>query len=186
MHSHAERGNDHVGSGSLIDRSHAQQRNAAWDAPRPAAGARLEFCALVTQSVTGCIPTQSVGTIMWDLALLLIVPHAQQRNAAWDAPRPAAGARLESCVLVTRSVTGCIPTQSVGMIMWGLALDRSHAQQRNAAWDAPRPAAGARLESCALVTQSVTGCIPLLRVGTIICFYFSQSAFGINRPWLPL
>ncbi|KAE9645605.1 hypothetical protein EJA71_11095 [Pseudomonas sp. PB106] len=34
------------------DRSHALRGNAFWDAPRP-----------VTRSVTGCIPTRSVGTI---------------------------------------------------------------------------------------------------------------------------
>ena len=36
---------------------------------------------------------------------------------------------------------------------------RSHALRGNAAWDALRPQVG--------LTQSVTGCIPLLRVGTI-------------------
>ncbi|AZE59216.1 hypothetical protein PFLU3_28850 [Pseudomonas fluorescens] len=38
------------------DRSHAPRGNAAWDAPRPQ-------CVQVTQSVTGCITTRSVGTI---------------------------------------------------------------------------------------------------------------------------
>jgi len=74
--------------------------------------------------------------------------------------------------MVTQSVTGCIPTQSVGTIITATRpawiIDRSRAPRGNAAWDAPRPALGARLESCALVTQSVTGCIPLLRVETII------------------
>ncbi len=37
------------------DRSHAPRGNASLDAPRP---------LFVTQSVTGCIPTQSMGTIM--------------------------------------------------------------------------------------------------------------------------
>ncbi|KAB0502851.1 hypothetical protein F7R14_19690 [Pseudomonas lini] len=44
-------------------RSHALRGNAAGDAPRSARDARLESCALVTRSVTGCIPTRSVGTI---------------------------------------------------------------------------------------------------------------------------
>jgi len=47
----------------MTDRSHAPRGNTSWDAPRPAVAARLEYCAMVTQSVTGCIPTQSVGTI---------------------------------------------------------------------------------------------------------------------------
>ncbi|MBA1256670.1 AraC family transcriptional regulator, partial [Pseudomonas carnis] len=38
------------------DRSYAPRGNAAPDAPRPAP-------EVVTRSVTGCIPTQSVGTI---------------------------------------------------------------------------------------------------------------------------
>ncbi|PRW94836.1 hypothetical protein C7A10_04200 [Pseudomonas fluorescens] len=38
------------------DRSHAPRGNAAPDAPRPAP-------EVVTRSVTGCIPTLSVGTI---------------------------------------------------------------------------------------------------------------------------
>ncbi len=40
-------------------RSHALRGNAAPDAPRPG----FTPCAMVTQSVTGCITTQSVGTI---------------------------------------------------------------------------------------------------------------------------
>ena len=51
-------------SRSHTDRSHAPRGNAAGDAPRPAVDARLESCAMVTQSVTGCIPTRSVGTII--------------------------------------------------------------------------------------------------------------------------
>ncbi|KAB0500665.1 hypothetical protein F7R14_25460 [Pseudomonas lini] len=51
-------------SRSHSDRSHAPRGNAAGDAPRSARDARLESCAMVTQSVTGCIPTRSVGTII--------------------------------------------------------------------------------------------------------------------------
>ena len=47
----------------------------------------------VTQSVTGCIRTRSMGTIV---NLTLIVPTLQRGNASQDAPRP-----LED---VTRSV----------------------------------------------------------------------------------
>jgi len=47
----------------------------------------------VTQSVTGCIRTRSIGTIV---NLTLIVPTLQRGNASQDAPRP-----LED---VTRSV----------------------------------------------------------------------------------
>jgi hypothetical protein len=46
--------NPHVGAaeGCDLDRSHAPRGSASWDALRP-----------VTRSVTGCIPTQSVGMI---------------------------------------------------------------------------------------------------------------------------
>jgi len=64
MHYHAERGNDLNKNRVDEDRSHALRGNAAQDAPRPAAGARLESCAVVTRSVTGCITTRSVGTII--------------------------------------------------------------------------------------------------------------------------
>src|SRR5688500_11169406 len=62
LHSHAERGNDHrcfaLGAwlkNSHVDRSHAPRGNASTDAPRSAPEG--------TQSVPGCVPTQSVGTI---------------------------------------------------------------------------------------------------------------------------
>ena len=40
--------------------------------------------------------------------------HALRGNAAGDAPRSALDAKLVSCAMVTRKVTECIPTQSVG------------------------------------------------------------------------
>ncbi|MBR7214222.1 hypothetical protein E1K68_15820 [Pseudomonas sp. B2021] len=43
------------------DRSHAPRGTAAPDAPRPAP-------EVVTRSVTGCIPTQSVGTIGFQIS----------------------------------------------------------------------------------------------------------------------
>jgi hypothetical protein len=56
MHAHAERGHDQfpVADSRLIDRSHALRGNAGPDALR---------LLLVTRSVKGCMPTQSVGTI---------------------------------------------------------------------------------------------------------------------------
>ncbi|AUO48972.1 hypothetical protein C1C98_27760 [Pseudomonas ogarae] len=56
LHAHAERGNDHVAGAGISIVPHAPRGNAARDAPRSASGR-------VTQSVTGCITTQSVGTI---------------------------------------------------------------------------------------------------------------------------
>ena len=41
--------------------------------------------------------------------MILIVPTLLRGNAAQDAPRPLLN--------VTQSVTGCIPTQSVGTII---------------------------------------------------------------------
>ncbi|SDS55555.1 hypothetical protein SAMN04490206_0975 [Pseudomonas umsongensis] len=75
--------------------------------------------------------------------------HAPRGNAAGDAPRSAFGARLESGASVTRSVTGCIPTQERGndqpAALRALRTDRSHAPRGNAAGDAPRSAFDARL-----------------------------------------
>ncbi len=45
-----------------FDRSHAPRGNASSDAPRPAKDAHQ--AGGVTRSVTGCIPTRSVGTII--------------------------------------------------------------------------------------------------------------------------
>ncbi|WP_205927647.1 hypothetical protein, partial [Pseudomonas viridiflava] len=55
-----------------------QRGNAAQDAPRP--------LWRVTQTVTGCMPTRSMGTI--SVGSGLIVPTLQRGNAAQDAPRP--------------------------------------------------------------------------------------------------
>ncbi len=41
---------------------------------------------------------------------------------------------------VTRSVTGCIPTRSMGTISVLETCDRSYALRGNASQDAPRPA----------------------------------------------
>ena len=45
------------------DRSHAPRGNASRDAPRSSHTAGVEPGTDLTQSVTGCIPTRSVGTI---------------------------------------------------------------------------------------------------------------------------
>ena len=46
-----------------------------------------------------------------------------------DAPRPTLGAKAEACA-VTRSVTGCVPTQSVGTIIASNADVNGRAQNR--------------------------------------------------------
>ena len=71
--------------GTDDDRSHAPRGNAASDALRPTGDARLKSRAVVTRSVTGCVPTQSVGTIVLsyvdvplcplELAALLVGEH---------------------------------------------------------------------------------------------------------------
>ncbi len=80
MHYHAERGND-KGAAAVEDRS----SRSAWECRQGRSAFRFWK---VTQSVTGCITTQSVGTIRlrrrWK-----IVPHAPRGNAARDAPRSA-------------------------------------------------------------------------------------------------
>ncbi|MCO8314538.1 hypothetical protein, partial [Pseudomonas mandelii] len=45
------------------DRSHALRGNASRDAPRSCLTTDTMPNTVVTQSVTGCIPTRSVGTI---------------------------------------------------------------------------------------------------------------------------
>ncbi len=108
----------------------------------------------VTQSVTGCMPTQSVGTIRWRggersfLTLRVGMPpgtlrvpllegdaerhgmhaHAERGNdqvavavndrssrSAWECRQGRSAFRFWK---VTQSVTGCMPTQSVGAIRW--------------------------------------------------------------------
>jgi hypothetical protein len=63
--------------------------------------------------------------------------HAPRGNAAWDALRSAVDTRLESCAMVTRSVTGCIPTQSVGTIN---SQDQQHREQAHSHLKQSRPA----------------------------------------------
>jgi hypothetical protein len=86
-----------------VDRSHALRGNAARDAPRSAVDARLESCARVTRSVTGCIPTQSVRTIsgcrelliwlwLW-LLILICLPLSQRPNAGVAQGAPRQGCR---------------------------------------------------------------------------------------------
>ena len=62
----------------------------------------------MTQSVTSCIPTRSMGTISVEAAVM-IVPTLLRGNASQDAPRPLWN--------VTQSVTGCMPTRSMGTII---------------------------------------------------------------------
>jgi hypothetical protein len=87
----------------IVDRSHAPRGNAAGDAPRSAVDARLESCAGGTRSVTGCIPTQSVGTIsgcrelliwlwLW-LLILICLPLSQRPNAGVAQGAPRQGCR---------------------------------------------------------------------------------------------
>ena len=63
-------------------RSHALRGNAAPDAPRPG----FTPCATVTQSVTGCITTQSVGTINGERSRPSPWPNASK---TWPPTPPA-------------------------------------------------------------------------------------------------
>ncbi len=165
------------------DRSHAQQRNASGDAPRSAFGgnAGVTGCNLVlcagaikpcgdgrapppdygatgTQSVPGCIPTRSMGTI-WGGGgrSAMIVPaksmgmirlrgdddrsHALRGNASGDAPRSAFGGNA--------GVTGCNLVLCAGAIK---PCGDGRAPPKTAARRG---------------TQSVPGCIPTQSVGMI-------------------
>ena len=64
----------------ITDRSHAPRGNAAGDALRSTADTRLESCARVTRSVTGCIPTRSMGTINNRLILQSGDPQQSSRQ----------------------------------------------------------------------------------------------------------
>ena len=72
---------------------------------------------VVTRSVTGCIPTQSVRTIKVRLESV----RADRSHApAWECLKGHSAFQpllaVLSNMVVTRSVTGCIPTQNVGTI----------------------------------------------------------------------
>jgi hypothetical protein len=75
----------------------------------------LNLVHLVTRSVTGCIPTRSVGTIDAQKPMNL-VPMLCVGMPPWTLRVPASTQDLNLVHLVTRSVTGCIPTRSVGTI----------------------------------------------------------------------
>ncbi|MRU52118.1 hypothetical protein FIV37_17660 [Pseudomonas gessardii] len=97
---------------------------------------------LWTRSVQGCIPTQSVGTILrsyvrTSAGLRLIAPTLR-----------VVAPPVTLCVtLWTRGVLGCIPTQSVGTILCTnqhrSKTDRSHAPRGSASCDALRHAVDA-------------------------------------------
>ncbi|PKA76892.1 hypothetical protein ATI14_3901 [Pseudomonas tolaasii NCPPB 2192] len=130
-----------------------------------------------TRSATGCIPTQSVGTIKRVPALKIPLvenidrSHALRGNAAWDAPRPASPAGFKPCVcdaerhgLYSHAERGnnqpctgfknpaclIVPTLCVGMPPGTLRVP-------------PAP----QVSSLVYATRSVTGCIPTQSVGTI-------------------
>ncbi len=115
----------------------------------------------MTQSVTGSVPTQSVGTIK-DAAPW---PDPGNLSLTRSFPRSAWECSPGRSASVTQSVTGSVPTQSVGTIKdaapWpdpgNLSLTRSF----------PRSAWECSPGRSASVTQSVTGSVPTQSVGTI-------------------
>jgi hypothetical protein len=150
------------------DRSHAPRGNASRDAPRSSftLGDRLKTA--MTRSVSGCIPTQSVGTIFISTSAHPDRSHAPRGNASRDAPRSSLTIIDKVKTAMTRSVSGCIPTQSVGTIFISTSAhpDRSHAPRGNVSRDAPRSSftLGDRLKTA--MTRSVSGCITTQSVGT--------------------
>ncbi|GBH13948.1 DNA gyrase/topoisomerase IV [Pseudomonas syringae pv. actinidiae] len=82
---------------------------------------------LVTQSVTNCMPTRSIGTIV-------ISRFSSFPCSAWECLSGRSASDLECAVrrkLVTQSVTNCMPTRSIGTIVKSLR-SASLAQQRQA------------------------------------------------------
>jgi len=126
----------------------------------PASTQDSNLVHLVTQSVTGCIPTRSVGTIDAQKPMNL-VPTLCVGMPPGTLRVPPSAASFGYWAQVTQSVTGCIPTRERGNDRRSEADEpRSHAPRGNASWDAPRPAKRCKFRLCAQVTQSVTGCIP--------------------------
>jgi hypothetical protein len=104
-HSHAERGNDQQQRHREQARSHIKQTGAQLTR-RPTGRPRYSTLARSDRS------------------------HAPRGNAAGDALRSAVDTRLESCARVTRSVTGGIPTRSVGTIRTRTAFASHHSSGR--------------------------------------------------------
>ncbi len=126
MHSHAERGNDRV-AGGCGDRS----SRSAWECRQGRSAFRFWR---VTQSVTGCMPTRSVGTIrlrgLWRSFLTLRVgmPPGTLRVPLLegDAERHGMHAHAERANDQIAGAVEIVP----------------HAPRGNAARDAPRSASG--------------------------------------------
>ncbi|WP_313599051.1 hypothetical protein, partial [Pseudomonas sp.] len=133
----------------------------------PANTQDLNLVHLVTRSVTGCIPTRSVGTIDAQNPVNL-VPTLCVGMPPRTLRVPANTQDLNLVHLVTRSVTGCIPTRSVGTID---AQNPVNLVPTLCVGMPPRtlrvPANTQDLNLVHLVTRSVTGCIPTRSVGTI-------------------
>jgi hypothetical protein len=139
MHSHAEC-SDHIkqtgaqltrrstgrpDSSTLArpDRSHALRGNAAGDALRSAVDTRLESCARVTRSVTGCIPTRSVGTIESRAGSL---PQKAEQHTAVASHHSSGRAFL----IVPTLCVGMPPgTLCVPLSMRGLSLRKGDAER---------------------------------------------------------
>ncbi len=129
-----------------------------------------------TQSVPGCIPTQSVGTIT-------NLHTDRSSRSAWECPSGRSASRRtrrNTCVNRTngtQSVPGCMPTQSVGTIT-NLHTDRSS----RSAWEClTGRSASPRTHRTLCVnrpngTQSVPGCVPTQSVGTITNLHTDRSS----------
>jgi hypothetical protein len=103
--------NPHVGAaeGCDLDRSHAPRGHASWDALRP-----------VTRSVTGSIPTQSVGAIRSkdrSLRQLLHGGFVLGREFSADEKKRPEPVGAFSCVAQAGEIT-CLPSASVPAWRW--------------------------------------------------------------------
>ncbi len=149
------------------DRSHALRGNATSDALRPADDARFKSCAVVTRERHR------------------MYSHAERRNDQMCKPakincgscRASARLRWRTGRRYIYYLTGPLRSLAKARQLLRRILsdrdDRSHALRGNAASDALRPADDARFKFCAVVTRSVTGCIPTQSVGTIRTQYSS-------------
>ncbi len=146
------------------------------------------------QSVPGCMPMQSVGTIInhhtdrssrsaWECLTRRSASRRTHRTLGANRPNGTQSVLGTHRTLGanrpngTRSVPGCIPTQSVGTITnrhtdrssrsaWECLTRRSASRRTHRTLGANRPNG----------TQSVPGCMPTRSVGTIINHHTDRSS----------
>ncbi len=104
MHANAEHWHDsHAASGAESQPDtivpHAPRGNAVLDAPRPIRGCK-GLHRWVTQSVTKCMPTRSIGTIVMLREAQIVARYHRSSRSAWECSsgRSASNPRMQGAV----------------------------------------------------------------------------------------